>query len=399
MEDFFKQFRENWGQRPAPHFEENDWRSLQSRLDGERKKRPLAFAWWWLALPLLFLLTASNLLFFRELRFAEQKIAALETQHDTVFVERVVFRTDTIFQTRTLREAVVEYLPARYVAQPAIDLAGIGRPALVPSEKIASSPILDEKNPPLASGEAPTFSPVSLEKIRCLDPALLDMTPPNLPETTVRPFVFEKKKTLRQRLYPLRPTDFSLAANGGWLQPLGSSVVKGTGYSLGMEGRVGFGRRLALWLDANYTSATVEVDKMDESLGFPTIPPPSDEFSFVGAEAKQRTWQYAAGMQFAPLNRKGWKLWTGVGYGTVQVLPLNATYDFQNALPLEWKVEGDRLGLGRLDGYLLLRLGVERKLTDRLHWQLTADWRTRPGAEGLRPADLLGLRAGVGYRF
>lgn len=389
-------------QLPEPSYEEKDWQALQSRLGQEdKKRRPAAIALWWLALPLL-LLSASNVLFFKELKIAKQQIALLETRHDTVFVERVIVRTDTIYQTRTLRETVVECMPAKYAEQPGTAFQNAVPPLFAQREEAATGIVFFEKNMPAAALLPPTplgLSDANLEKIKYPDPALLDLPPSGFGEIGAPHFVFNKKKTLRYHLYALRPKDFSLVAIGGWLRPLGKGVVKGTGYSLGLEGRAGFSPRLALWLHAIYGEATVEADKMDESLGIPAVQPPSGEFSFAGAEAKQRTWQYAAGMQFALLDRNGWKLWAGAGYGAVQVLPYHATYDFVNAAGLESSDDGETLRFGLIDDYLLLRVGFERKLAGSLSAQFAADWRSHLGGEVLRPADLLRIGAGLVYRF
>jgi hypothetical protein len=418
MEDFFKQFRQNWQQRPEPTFEPADWQSLQNRLDRERRRRPAAFGWWWLALPLLLALSISNLLLFRELRLANQKIITLENRRDTAFVERVVYRTDTIFQTRLLRETVVEYLPNRFVS----GSIGAGKapeavadfslptssmamqPGIVngaaPFDFMPENPAATANTPGLSSEETEPLPPVFLlEKIPLPAFPLLELPRPDLPGIAAAPFVFEKKKTLRQRLYPLRPKDFSLLANGGWQQPLGEGVEKGTGYLFGLEGGVGFSPRLALWLEATHGKMTIEADRMDGSLGIPAIPPPADDFVFSSAETAQRAWLLAAGLQYALLNRSSWRLWAGAGYGAVRVQPYRVVYDFANAAGLEWSVTGETQRPGWLNDQWLLRLAVERRLTRHLDWHFGAMWRSSTGSPALGLADGLGLRTGVRFGF
>lgn len=107
MEDMFKQFRDNLENRPEPAFEARDWHDMQARLDQNR--HPVAFTWWWVALPFLLLLTGSNAFFIWQWKKAKQQVSTLEIRRDTVFHTRVVYTTDTIYRTRVVRERVTEY--------------------------------------------------------------------------------------------------------------------------------------------------------------------------------------------------------------------------------------------------------------------------------------------------
>nr|MBP6827243.1 hypothetical protein [Saprospiraceae bacterium] len=150
MEDIFKQFRDNLERRPEPSFEEQDWQDLQKRLDRKRKKQAAGFAWQWLALPGFLLLLTTNMLLFLQLRQANQKIARLEMQQDTIVLTRLIYRTDTIYQIRVIREPSSEYIPA-------LTSASSGHPerSPFPGPLHFNAPVTDNQ----ASGRTPSALP------------------------------------------------------------------------------------------------------------------------------------------------------------------------------------------------------------------------------------------------
>ncbi len=302
MEDFFKQFRDNLEGRPEPEFEERDWQDMQARLEGDGLKRPAGFAWWWMAVPFMFLLTASNAFFFWQWRKADKQVSSLELRHDTVFHTRVVYTTDTIYRTRVIRERVVEY-PIAYtqrrsnVLENASGLRnlGIGKD-LKSGENYADSLNQNSGNGNvtqiLPKGEQAkedqpieqNTSPLPLKGIhsvkfpqRTLDLAYCQASIP----------AQKRKKSLADHLYTVRPKGCQLGASGGLAYPFEVGVDFKSGYSVGVHGALEFSQSLRLWADAAYFKTLFLTDRMGYDIGVPPEAPPSNDYVFLQAEVPQ----------------------------------------------------------------------------------------------------------------
>lgn len=446
MEDFFKQFKGNLEHRPEPAFEEQDWQALQKRLDQTGKKRPAAgFAWWWLALPAVLMLLASNTVLFMKWKKMEQKVAALDIRRDTVFHTQVIHITDTIYRTRVVRERVVEYQTADYAASGAG--ATQGRPG-TPRALLQPNLLFSGNHLAYPAGFFPSghstgagqsrsgtagalFQPRSLLFSGNQSPYPVGFFPPGLgsdlssaensraavelahlkprtwhspwplpPVISAEPPIIKRKKSLRHLLYPLRPKEFEVGVAGGWAHPFSQGLDKQTGCSAGLRAAVGFSPRLRLWADATYLKVRFETDRMDPAIGVPPVQPPSDDFKFQKAEVPQPSLQYSAGLQYLFRAHRPLKPYIGLGYGAVMLLPYEVTYVFENKqLGIEWNLdtEIDRRELAT--NFLLLRGGFEYPLAQRWTTRLEANYRTNWRKTGFHAPQMLGIQAGLSHHF
>jgi hypothetical protein len=384
MEDFLKQFRQNLERRPEPPFEERDWQNLQKRLDQQREKRPLAFAW----LPLLLLSFGTSAFFFFQMKKAERKIAALEICRDTVFQTKIIYKTDTIYRTQILRERVGDGLSV-FAVSPSGNLIQEQKLKLPPS--MVENEISPENQHVVAN-----FDPLPPPEILPVSGQM-----PPLPDVYAEPFVLEKKKTFRQQyLYPLHPKGFRLGVAGGWAYPFSGEVNQQGGYSLGGQAAVEFSPHLQLWLDATYFKATFETDRMGDDISVPPVAPPSDQFVFVNADVPQPSWQFSAGMQYFFRADKKFKPLAGMGWGAVSLLPYEVIYEFENqALGVEWSLEKNVSRQAWLTNFLFLRAGFGHEFAQKWHWQFLTTYRLQIGETDFQTPHLLGLQAGLMRRF
>lgn len=425
MEDFFKQFRENLENRPEPSFEEGDWRALEKKLARVGKKPPLAFAWWW-AIPFLLLLLGANAFMLLEQRRVNQKIYALENVRDTVYHNRVVYITDTIYRARVVRETIpAPSFPGLAMAssnigwRPGTAFYGPGRlltagqpqAGLFPTEGAGPytppAGLLPEKEGHLPAAGTDREETITLQHF----PGILQPLPPapaalmsgpagkeaELPVGTV---LHRSRRPLMYYLYPLRPKGLQLGAYGGGMAPLGNNLHQGSGFLAGVQALVEFSPSLRLWSDASYYKLFMEADRMDDALGVPVIDPPSDELAFVKADLLMPSFQFSAGMQYTLLAESRWRPFLGAGYAVVSILPHDVIYDFKNAdHSTEWNLDTRVQSSSWQRGFVLLQAGVEYGLSGHWTGRLGLDYRSQGSAESFLSPRFIGARGGLLYRF
>lgn len=421
MDDFFKQLKDNLENRAEPASEERDWQDLQKRLDQHEKKRPAGFAWWWwLALPLLLLLLGLNGAFFWELRKANQKIYTLEIQSDTIYKTQVIYQRDTIYKTRVIRETVIAYRTIDLTSTTAYFGTKNGGLKTTDKEKknaIILKDITSESNG-LNSITTPNVTSQSLDysnykgiaenkmlltdfdKIRKLDYDSLTIPSRDLPKMSDEPVVKKSKKTLPQHLYTLRPKAFQLGIHGGGTFPFSKEVKPIAGYSAGLQGIIEFSPSLQLWADATYVKTSFETDRIDATIGVPLVEPPSDDFTFLLAEVPQPSLQFSVGMQ-SFFNTKG-KIqpFIGAGIGAVSLLPHEIIYEFKDqTLGIEWSIDKGVPRSETLANFWMARAGLAYKISEHLQGQFTGMYRGNWKGTKAQFPQVLGIQAGLNYRF
>ncbi|GEM_PF-909160 len=420
MDEFFKQFKDNLENRAEPVPEEHDWRDMEKRLDQHGKKRPAGFAWWWLALPLLLLLLGLNGAFFWELRKANQKIYTLEIQKDTIYKTQVIYQTDTIYKTRVIRETVVEYSVIDLTGTTAYFRTKNGGLKTTDKEKNNATilkNITSESNG-LNSITTPniTFQPLDssnykgipenkmlltdFDKIKKLDYDSLAIPSRDLPKMSDEFVVKKAKKTLPQHLYSMRPKAFQLGIHGGGAFPFSDKVAPIVGYSAGLQGIIEFSPSLQLWADATYVKTSFETDRMDATIGVPLVEPPSDDFTFLLAEVPQPSLQFSLGMQ-SFLNTKGKvQPFIGAGIGAVSLLPHEIIYEFRDqTLGIEWSIDKAVPRGETLTNFWMARAGLAYKISEHLQGQFIGTYRGNWKGTNVQFPQVLGIQAGLNYRF
>lgn len=422
MSDFFKQFRENWENRPEPDFKEQDWKALENRLDQGPSRRSSGLLFWWLLLPFLGLLLSTNIWSLVELRKANRKITSLEIQKDTLFQSHVTIQRDTIYQTRIIRETVqtFAYAPAVNFSY---NLGGLSQPfSLLKEEHLPTTTYKRWETAPLSN---PLIALRTINKAALIAPdstentiknkiffdselAYLDQNPLGFLARTAPPFPYEanpiiqRKKTIRQHLHSMRPKAFQLGAGGGWVNPLGKmdDINQLSGFSLGLQGTIEFSDNLRLWLDASFSESKYEAHRMDETLGVLQIAPPSDEFTFFKAEVPLPSLNYSMGMDYQLGLKGNFKPFLGAGFGTAIILSDETTYEFRND-PLDIVVTVDHTNLGRMvfSDLYLMRTGFDYQLSNHWDWRLWGTYRAKWGRTSVFVPRTINVQTSLMYRF
>ncbi|MBK7938913.1 MAG: hypothetical protein IPJ82_18385 [Lewinellaceae bacterium] len=421
MQNFLKQFRNHIENRPEPSFREEDWQGLQKRLDQQKKKHRSGFAWW-VVLPLLFLLMGSNTFWYLKLQKAETKIYTIENQKDTIIRTQIVFHTDTVYITRTIREKI-KPSPALSASSGLASMLAPdsreinysheqllpGKPSgssggrLVPS----STPpgLANVTNRPQKTGKSENYLDnqpftTDLPKIEPIWPELAQVDDSGLREIPISLPVSTKKKTFRQQLYAWRPKGFRLGASGGLVHPFQNEVDQQGGISVGLQGIIEFSPALQMWVDVTYFRLRFETNQMNESFGVPVVSPPSDDFVFLKAEAPQPSLQYSIGVQYLFNSGKRFRPFAGAGYSVVSLLPYEVVYEFQNtALGIDWSFDKSINRREVITDLLLLRAGFEYELFHRWNGQVFAAQRLPLGKTSFQSPPMLSIQAGLNYRF
>ncbi len=411
MEDFFKEIKDNLEGRPEPPFEENAWKGMEKKLDGQPEKRRTAFAWWWLALPLLGLSLLSNMLVFNELQKSNAKIATLELRRDSVFQTNVVYRTDTIYQTRIVRETVREYLPSVFASSP------LGRPSatyfgqMPPTASQSGSGSL-QAGQPLSEGQMAPTNPaldsadaalalrdMELEGIKNLGLKRLRVrgSVPQVYAVTSPPPVH--KPGFGQRVAEsFKHTEVGLA--GGLNLPVAKGLKRLTSLSGSLQIAVPISQRLRLWTDISIQNLRYESNRISDDIGVPYLESPLPGFNFINAEVLKKSRQLAFGLQYFWLKKGKSKPYIGLGYGLEDVLPHNISYDFRNEdTELERTETVDFLGDGPMPRFLMFRAGLEREIYKNWYWDMAASYRSNLKANDLHSPNVLNISTGLRYHF
>lgn len=405
MEDFFKQFRDKLENRPEPKLEERDWQDMQARLERDGPKRPAALAWWWMVVPFMLLLTGSNAFFFWQWKKTEQRVSSLELRHDTVFHTRVVYTTDTIFRTRVIRERVVEYQTANasrrynlFAGVNEIQNSASGKDiATIQNQKLGNEDLTNRPVGVSGVGIKQDLTPLPIEGMQSVKFPRKNLSLPYFSATIP---ARKHKKSFSDHLYSLHPKGYQLGVSSGLAHPYGHGVDFKSGYSIGLHGALEFSPNLRLWIDAAYFKTQFLTDRMGNDIGVPQEAPPSTDYIFLQAEVPQPFVQYAAGMQYLFRTKHRLKPFVGLGLGAISLLTYDVVYEFKNpTLGIEWNLDVPIHQRGLISNFLVLPVGMEYGFSK--HWtaQIQANYRYNWKETRVSAPNMLGLQAGLNYRF
>jgi hypothetical protein len=396
MEDFFKQFRRNLERRPAPVFEEQDWQEMEKRLDAQDKKRRPAIPVWW-AFPLLLLSLGVNLYFVREINDTRSSVSAPETSRDTIYLTKHLLKTDTIYKTRILHlneQALFADLSSKipenrppadsnfknnnkdFVKTPSTEekpsltknaLETVDNQIIITKEGIRTRPATNQSMPAPNDRPPGETNPSDLQTQAFEDTAAVKTA--DLPAR-------KQKKSLHDYWNYLRPSDFQVGASGGWAAPWGSGLSWQSGPSAGVYAAIVFSPRIQLWADAQYLDLGFASDRMDAQSDVPPVEPPSKDFVFLKAEARQPSLQYAAGLTYSFYPGRKFNPFVGLGYGLVSRFSYEVVYEFANiGTGIEWNVDKPGSPRAFFSDYGLLTAGFDRRLSKYWNLQLRANYR------------------------
>ena len=411
MDNFFKQFKDNLDNLPEPAFQERDWQALAHRLPPQREKRPIATLLLWMLAPLFLMSLAANGFQYHEIKNTYQKMATLESrvdtilykkmvvvQSDTVFKTRTIYEHDTVYKTKILREKEIVYLPNL----PERIFKVNNAPLFKTSEPTGN--LTEENNEKIAAAEN-DFTDKKwvgnrLEKLNSIALKNLEIRKfSKIPELNTNPIVFHKKKTLRERLEPLRPKGYSAGISAGLAYPISDISSKPSGYSAGVQGAMAFSTQISAWSDIQFMQLNYKADRMNDAIGIPVVAPPSNDFKFNLVKVTQPMMQYMAGLRYRFDRKKQGNPYIGVGYGAVTSLSYEVDYEFKNgSLGTVWEVSQRIKKQNTQWGFLLFEAGFEKRISKHYLWQLGANYRLKLSNPS-QTYRLLGVKTGILFDF
>lgn len=409
MDDFFKNFRDHLDRQPGPDFEERDWASFEKKLAPPVAKRRFVVGWWWLLLPVLGGSLLANVLLFREIKSPGQPIATVEIHLDTVILTKLIFETDTVFQSRIIYRTVVGASP---------ELAEIEIPKTMAQPEKANPQAVEtngqfnktdqktDQNRPL--DPFLTDSLFESPKMEAVPPAIVSAENPPvelspLPDSTAAAPIFLKKKearkTLAQQISGYRPTSFEAGVSAGTTVPFYKNVHWMPGPAVNLEAVAGFTPQLRMMLRGGFSKPKFESKTIEPALGIPEIDPPTDDFKLDALDAAQPSVHFSTEMQWVFRPKKGWKPVVGLGLGSAWRQQFQASYDFVNQLTgAEFIAEKTVKADATARQFGILSAGAERFFSKK--WAATgrAAWQFPFGSGASRPP-AFEFVAGLRYRF
>lgn len=407
MENFWKQFKDNLEERPEPAFDPKDWKAMEKKLDQQPSKPALAGWIRWIPAAILALLLLGNIYQFsriqqalKQLEFSPQK----SVQFDTIIQTKVVYITDTIYQSRNATNPLPH---SKYAA-----LANNFNPlnfqfsktpiSLLPTQNQTSHRLGQSFSLPIVPSTEPTNLPGQsihnvLAELPTWTSELLELKGLKLPEPLP---VQEPTLSFRQKLHSLKPQKFHLGLNLGTIYPLSSDFNAEFGFSTGIEGVIPFGKRLQLWINGSFNLFSFESKQIDASLGIPPVEPPSPDFFFTEAVASKAFLQYSAGFRYLIPTKRKLMPFIGLGYGAVSLLPYEVEYEFINpTLQVDWKVDQTVNQDTPISRFAIFQAGVERSLSKYWNWQILVQYQTTGQAQNALSPNLLSIQSGIQYKF
>jgi hypothetical protein len=320
-------------------------------------------------------------------------------QSDTIYKIKTIFERDTVYKTKILREKEIVYLPSlndTYKTFPP------STKTINPIEKIlvAKNDTQEEisektgyfKDKKLIFNDLEKLNPIALKNIGIINPN-------KIPVFNYVPIVLHKKKTLRERLEPLRPKDYSVGISAGLAYPISDISSKPSGYAVGVQGKVAFSPHISAWTDAHFQQLYYAADRMNDGIGIPVVAPPSNDFRFNLVKVTLPMLQYMAGLRYQFEPKKWGQPYLGLGFGAVKSLPYEVDYEFKNnSLGTVWEISQTIKKQDIQGGFVLLDAGFEKPLSAHYRWQLGANYRLKLSnmAQTYR---LFGVKTGILFNF
>lgn len=437
-ENFYKKIKDTFDNPPEYPYEPAQWEAMKERL--KPAATPSKGVYWqkygWLllwALPFLFLggytLHQNNQ--------SNRKITALETaleieinknnihQSDTIFNHVVINQYDTIYHTTTVYQQINQsgdlsdhsILAANQLPQ---ELNSTQKAIIRFNEKInqlfseehftpTNISSLGEIQQSLYANKALAETPLryneaalkqALEKI-----SLLSATALEIPLRDIHLFrYFEPLTPIYQEdaklLAFMRPTGFSLGAEGSLLKLIRNEGKDKQGFTAGLNTEISFSENVSMFLGAEYLRLHYELEDNADISAYPVITPNSDQDAFNYLRVNSKYLQIPFGFKYSFRKDKDFRPYLGFGAVARKSIKKELSYEFLSLFDeyyLKRTYQADNFSINTLRG----KLGVKYKI--QKHWNLyfegTYDHDFRLGTSDFEKVKYLNLRAGVLYRF
>ena len=429
MSDFFTQLKDNLNNRPESSASKSDWLMMQKKLNSKPEKARILPFWFWLAIPFVTLI-GTNIWSFQKwnsLLHANEKVSI---PTDTIFVQQNFYSSDTVYFTKVIYQTKYissntpnKNLPENF-SKNDFSIPPEWHNSLADSRKdenqifndvyfktrnnpnnIFSKNLLNDKK----ENSIHAYKLLTeVEKI----PSLSSPLPPSetiqlqSPPNSIYSKSVSDKKDFRKKVNELsqhlRPKSLQLGVLGGGEFPFQTGLKRLGGYTFGLQAKINFSKHLGMWLNGNYSELKYEAKRMDKSIGIPIEVSPNAEFIFQTAKVNSPSFQFSVGMQYLFNTNKKMKPFFGLGYGTVSLLPYEVIYEFEkvnNTTEPKFILDREIKLNNILAGFLLIRVGTEYKISNRLNFNLMGTYQRNTKPYGFSTPNKVNLQGGILYKF
>ncbi len=182
-----------------------------------------------------------------------------------------------------------------------------------------------------------------------------------------------KQNTLLMNL--LKPEGAELGVHAGLFHTEKRGFRNFEGFSRGGQLKVIFTSGLRLWLSGDFRTFSYSTRNMEERLGVPPVPPPSDDFLFEEAFVNRSIWSADIGLKYAFFRNSDWQPYLGIGVGTSGILNNDTDYRFRNPLTNELRTIEPPAPISLYEDYAIYKAGLAYWVTRKLTIQVEGSYR------------------------
>ena len=370
MDNFFDDLKNNLDNRPEPDMQESDWLAMQDKMKQEDQPKRGVAGWWWMSLLLIPLLLSNAWMFVR-MEKTEALVEKLELQKDTIYQERIIYKTDTVYQL------VAPANPSNPIASneiPSSKYPIFSQNKFSNINSLLANNFLSKKSlaSPISFSDKNDLAQTFLRHSYNQSTALTNnntftknkndllTNPDNQPSSNISnipslnskglittldlsqladiqeiDITFKDKKwqnRLRKIAHTMQPKSFLIGASGGFAYPTNLNLDNREGYIMGVALATDFSKNLRMWMDISYLRLRLKTSNLNNAYGIPTIPLPEPNYIFQKASADQNNFQYSLGMQYSFDVNKKWKPYIGLGYTAAIIQSYEIEYEYTDAI-------------------------------------------------------------------
>lgn len=416
MDDFFESLKQNLKSRKNPEFKPEAWERMQKKIKGTTDGKPNGNKWPWLyflvGLLLLSSLGANYYLYHKlsdENSSITDKTASIEHLTDTIYKERIINHTDTIYKIKNHFSKEPQFINLQEL--PSFDSQEIVPLPDIPDsmeESLTEEPSdILYSDQSLKSGQRKDVSKVvdsfRLPPIQALTHNLRKGIPDehSIPSQLIKPPPFNiagKEKILSIVPDPMISEGFLIGLHGGASIVADSKIESSIGGNGGMQVLWGFRERWRLTTDVDFNQISFETEFPE---GFPDIPkvtPPSDGYELDEIDVEdQSSLQLGLGVQYLFDIDNKLQPYVWLGWNLSRIIDDTQIYEFTNLTDTDGKEiiapENQYKGIYH---HFFGRIGMEYTILPlwRLQVDVSYKYRLRGGQDLIAPP-LLGLRLGI----
>lgn len=393
---------------PSVRHRSEDWAALNYRLNVDLPVQPRRLR----VLPLLLLvaLLSSNAVWLQShlrdgvvLQRLNKQVSELQISVNALQITKSVVHTDTVWRTKYIWKNSTRLLSKTIDTKAAVPVLESAKD----SDKAITFEVtrLPDNAP---SPPDPVIPMIELPFLNSLFPTLLkshDHGHLSLKDIIVDQPLEEENpiKSAGQKLTDLlRPKYVKVGANIGWLYAKSPGLMHEGGISYGAEAMVGLSRHWSVTAAYGAGQLHYKADNPAAIFGTPVLPaPPSPDYRITEMDVTgQKIRQFDLGMRYTFSQPGKPRLYFGLGWGGLTILPYTVNYEIQHepsSTIQKGSIRVDRQTW--LRNTVLLSTGLELPLAKRIDLVLAGSF-LRPWKKASTMApDLMGIKGGLNWAF